>query len=555
MSTSKRCLAVAVIALLLAATSLGEAGCGDSHSSATADADTDTDSDSDTDADSDSDTDTESDTESESSSDTDSETPLIPLTCEDAMTERTSLGCEFFAADLDNWTMADSEVFAIVVANPHDDQSAEVIVTHGIEGPIFDETLAPGELRTIEAACGNSECLVDQQEIEEQGIAAGAGFRVTSDVPIQTYQWNPYYSDLYSTDASLLIPVSSLDGTYIVAAWNWGPGSTWPYLRSQVTVIATEDDTQVTFVPSADVAASGGIGPFTAGAESEAIALDAHDVLSIEAGTPDADLTGTVVQADKPIAVFGGHACGNVPSTDYEACDHLEEQMIPLAAWGSSAVLARPSPRPPCTAAEDPVLYRIIAGADDMTVTFDPPPVAVGGSHSFASRGEVLEFLGALDFYVEGTLDDPPDPEEPEAPLLAYQLMTGTGHAPCADGLGDPMMLLSAPAGQYLDTYVFSTDTIVDFDYDEIIITRPAGTEVTLDCAGVLGDEVFTPVGTSGFEVGRFYIDDPDSTSGCEDGTHLLTAMDNVGLAVVGVSGAVSYGYLGGVGIQNLSDF
>ncbi len=507
----------------------------------------------DTDTGSDTDTDIDTDTDTNTDIDTDTEEPMIPETCEDAAAAMTSVGCDFFMADLDNHTPSDPSTYAVVVSNPHEDQSANVSVYTGEGASIYNVNLAAGALQVIEVTCSGS-CLEQPAQIEEQGIKIGAGFRLTSDVPVLAYQWNPYGWDLYSTDASLLIPVTSLDGTYIVAAWGYGPWIEVSGLSSQVTVVATEDDTTIKFIPATDVPSLNGVGPIAAGVESEAYQLDAYDVIAIRAVAVNADLTGTVVQADKPVVVFGGHGCANVPDNTYQACDHVEEQILPLAAWGTKTILARPAPRGGCSAEADQVLWRIIAGVDDMTVTFDPPaPSPVGAQYSFSQQGELLEFLSGTDHYVEGTLDDPPDPTEPEAPFFAYQMMTGEEYAACGGGEGDPMMLQSPPAGQFLDRYVFNTDNVFDFTYDQIIVVRQVDTEVTLDCVGLIPDSFFSPVGSSEWQVGRIFIDDPASSMGCLDGAHLLTATAPVGLSVVGTSSCNSYGYLGGVGVRAIN--
>lgn len=530
-------------------------GCevADGHSKSEA-AGSETGSDVDSDADSDSDTFTDDTPNTDSETVPDNYGQPIPETCEEAAEALTSVGCDFFTADVDNWTSCDPETYAIVVSNPHEDQTAEIWLEHGNSGEIFALVLEPQELYVIDVTCSAATCLLPPQQIEEQGIGQGVGFRLTSSVPILAYQWNPYGVELFSTDASLLIPTTSLDGTYIAAAWNTGPGGTWPYLNSQLTVVIIEDNTHIAFTPSTNVPEMNGVGPFTQGVESGAYTLDAFDVITIRPTLLDADLTGTVIQADKPVAVFGGHSCANVPNGSYYACDHVEEQILPLAAWGTSSVLARHAPRTGCSEEQDQVVWRIIAGADDMTVFFDPPaPAPANAAYSFAQQGQLLEFWGTGDYFATGLLNDPEDPDEPEAPFFAYQMMMGCSFANCGGSDGDPMMLQSPPEGQFLDRYVFTTDAVFDFDYDHIIVVRKFGTDVDLDCVGVLGPEYFVPVGGSDWEVGRFFIDNPGNTTGCADGAHLLTATEPVGLSVVGTSSANSYGYLGGVGVRAIN--
>ncbi|MCK9460845.1 MAG: IgGFc-binding protein [Proteobacteria bacterium] len=517
------------------------------------------------DADADGDSDTGTDTETELI-DTDFPSTAIPATCEEAAENPTSVGCVFFAVDMDNYTSdtesenPDSMPFAVVVSNPQEDVDATISLWDGIEGELYTAVLEPGELEVIEAACDPG-CLVAPRQVEIQGLSKGAGFRLTSDVPVLAYQWNPYGINSFVTDASLLFPVSSLGEDYIVAAWGTGISPDhpdWPYMVSQVTVVATEDDTQVVFTPSVDIREMGGVGPYAAGVESPAVTLDSFDVLTLAPTTVGDDVTGTRVSADKPVAVFGGHSCAKIPSFDYGACDHLEEQLLPLSAWGASSVLARHAERHNCVN-PDLVLWRVIAGADDMVVSFDPPaPEPAGPEHHFESQGDVLEFLAPGDYFAEGALEFPEDPAQPEAPFLAYQLMTCASMPFCVfDYLnsreGDPDMLQSPPAGQYLDRYVFNTDEGFDYDFDHIIVVRPSGAYVAVDCLGLIPDSEFTEVGSSGFEAARIYIDDAFAPTGCTDGAHLLTASAPVGLSVVGTARNNSYSYLGGVGVKPIN--
>jgi hypothetical protein len=234
-------------------------------------------------------------------------------------------------------------------------------------------------------------------------------------------------------------------------------------------------------------------------------------------------------------------------------CDHIEEQMLPLEAWGTEAVLSRFSPRRDCSFDNDMPLWRIMAGKDNMTVYFDPAlPDPVGSEYHFDEQGDWFEIFAPEDYFAYGLLDDPLDPEFPEASFMAYQLMAGAMNFPCtkSDKDGDPMMLLAPPAGQYLERYVFNTDNVFDYEFDEIIIVRPAGVPVVLECLGeALDDDLFTEVGSSDWEVGRFQIDGPDSTDDCFDGTNIITSEQPFGLSVVGFDWCQSYGYLGGIGV------
>ena len=51
------------------------------------------------------------------------------------------------------------------------------------------------------------------------------------------------------------------------------------------------------------------------------------------------DLTGSKITADKPLSVISGHECAFVPKFT-SACDHLVEQVLPTALWGTTYYIA-----------------------------------------------------------------------------------------------------------------------------------------------------------------------------------------------------------------------
>ena len=81
------------------------------------------------------------------------------------------------------------------------------------------------------------------------------------------------------------------------------------------------------------------------------VTLGAFDVLNLETDVAGADLTGTVVESSRPVAVFAGAEAANVPFVDGTIvgwADHLEEQLPPDRTHGTRFVVA---PMPSRTAA------------------------------------------------------------------------------------------------------------------------------------------------------------------------------------------------------------
>jgi hypothetical protein len=57
----------------------------------------------------------------------------------------------------------------------------------------------------------------------------------------------------------------------------------------------------------------------------------------LQAETSLGDLSGSLIESDRDVAVFGRVSCANVP-IGIAACDHIEEQLFPTSTWGTSFV-------------------------------------------------------------------------------------------------------------------------------------------------------------------------------------------------------------------------
>jgi hypothetical protein len=571
-----------ILLTLLAAATWASAceGVASSRSGGDGDADTDTDADSDADGDADTDTDADGDADSDPF-----ETETTPTTCAEAADpeKKSSIGCEFYLADLDqyggnipgectddigNWNQ-DWMTFTLVVGNPQADFDAAIelwTMVDGEEAKIHEETIPSNGMAKINVTGNCADCLLPDRAVSSQGLGQGAAVRLVSDRPVLAYQWNPY-DEPNEGEASLLFPTVMLGTQYLAQSWRVGEECGYDEGElnngSEITVIATEDGTSLTVTPKHDAIP----GIAAQGETSDPIVLNKYDVFSFAAATGDGthiigennpgnagDLSGTVIVADKPVAMFGGHVYGIVypfnpnPSYSMTSGNHMEEQILPFETWGDEAVLARYAPRPMCEAERDQTLWRIVAGADDMTVTFQPPlPVPWGASRHFDKRGDVMEVPTAGSYFAKGKLDNPTTDDD-RAPFLAVQLMS-TEPEPGAGG--DGMMMLTTPTAQYLDKYVFGTNDVGDYTHDYVIVVKKPETEVWLDCLGFVDESEFEPVGGSGWEVGYLYIDDPYSSTGCEDGLHRLCASDPVGAWVVGTTandGQGGYGFPAGSG-------
>jgi len=490
--------------------------------------DTDADADTDTDADTDGDTDGDTDTGTEYTG------PAIPETCEQAAQATTTVGCLFYSADLDHHDAVETCQYAIAVSNVNQTETAHVIVSQG--NPLntyngFDEIqvadVPPMSLHEFD---------LPDYHMSGSGVMEKGTYKVESDVPIIAYQFEPVDgATSYLSDASMLIPATSLSLTYDVVGWmqNQGDGD----MRAYFSVIATEDGTELTVEPSVGPLPGDGV-PGTG--ESFAIQLDEGDLLEVETNNYLDSLTGSRITANEghPIIVFSAQECAFIPDGTC-CCDHLEEQLPGMRFWGKEMVAARMPVRSTGSATEE-VFWQVYASEDGTQVSFSASAGVVGlpTSPATMNQGDVLEF------YVSGTQLNPGDFFiEADKPIGVMEYMVGCFH-PNANNIGDPAMVYISPTEQFLPRYVVLVPGT--WVYDVLIITRHAGEGVLIDDAP-LPDDPFVPVADSGYEVARVPID---------DGVHSLRSADaEYGLAVivVGYDDYDSYAYAGGMGMGEIN--
>jgi len=198
--------------------------------------------------------------------------------CGYARISKSNVGCEYWTADLDNAVIdstlnAASQQYAVVVSNPQPDVAAHIKIEQDDSAPgeppsirtVAEATVLPLNLETFKL--GPRE--VDGSPDGEFNTGAGTAltrhaYRLTSQVPIVAYQFNPLENvNVFSNDASLLKPVEALTynpGTlgqaYVVVGWpqtiahtddprtNFDPQNPTD-LRAFLTLVATRADTHV----------------------------------------------------------------------------------------------------------------------------------------------------------------------------------------------------------------------------------------------------------------------------------------------------------------------
>ena len=529
-----------------------------------------------------------------------------PNLCQMAFEEKSNVGCEYWAVDLDNAMIdasrnAAAQQYAVVVSNPQHDVPIQVDIfrDEGTPGGDPDEVkiatavIAPLNLRVFKLGPREVDGSPDGEFNTGTHTALTRGaFKVVTDFPVVAYQFNPLENfNVFSNDASLLKPREALSYdtqeltlSYVVAGWpqtiaitddpNTNFSSNNPInLRSFLTIVGTEPDTTVRVVPSTHILGGGGVPAAQPGVNLDAT-LDAFDVLNLE--TPDlnafgADFTGSLIYSDKPVAVFVGSEASDAPSFDTllerRCCaDHLEEQLDPVRAAGKTFALG---PGPSRTTAvkaaggelgvaEEPEYFRFVAtinGTTTITTTLPPPD----NEFTLFNQGDHYEVATTRDFLAEST-----------EPVHVTQVNPSqdAANVPRALPGGDPSLVVVPPIEQFRGTYVFLTPDKYAFDF--VTVVAPAQAKVELD--NTVLDEAICQVtpsdGLSDTQRGSppqlltyrcqlsFPAIDPDTgeilPGDQNDGVHRIVSAEPIGVTVFGFDRYVSYAYAAGTELIEL---
>ncbi len=272
-------------------------------------------------------------------------------------------------------------------------------------------------------------------------------------------------------------------------------------LPSVILVVACENKTVVKF-------------------HSSTISLNSLETYLIESGTTD--LTGTRITSSKPLSVFSGSDCTNVP-TGISACDHLVEQVPPTVTWGSKFLVASLEGR-----SSDELIRVLSARAASVTVNCNT--VVSVSEFQLQSGGSFREFEIPTNSFcsIEST-----------SPVLVAQYAYGG-----EGGVGDPFMMIIPPIEQFTNNYLVESFSIFESNY----LTMYVSSECFQIAQVLLDNSIVTDwqnVTCSSGEVCG-YISRTNVSTGVHS-IHHQNSSAVLGVSVYGFSAFVSYGCPGGM--------
>jgi hypothetical protein len=308
--------------------------------------------------------------------------------------------------------------------------------------------------------------LTSNETVETKGI------HVTSISPVSVHVVS---ESATSADGYLALPTPGLGTNYYVMSYASGN-----HAGSEFAVVATQNNTTVTITPTADGATQKAGVTFT-------VSLNTGETYQLQ-NQAFADMTGTYVTADKPIAVFGGHLCTDVPS-GVDSCDYLVEQLPDVSIWGKTFHTSLFSASP--IGGRTGYTVRVIASQNGTTFATIPPGLIPGTLN--AGQFAEVELTVAAEFVSNN-------------PVLMAQFMRG--NTDDAAGKGDPSMVIVTPAELGTTNATFGVHGLAGTTQDYMNVTTETAALGTLKLDNVVVDATrFIPIGgTSIYSVGMLPV-------------------------------------------------
>ncbi|RYD83692.1 MAG: T9SS type A sorting domain-containing protein [Sphingobacteriales bacterium] len=329
--------------------------------------------------------------------------------------------------------------------------------------------------------------------INTHNLVENKGIHVTANDEVTIYGLSQQTA---TTDAYVALPTDILGTEYI--ALNFSQN-----LPSQLTIVASENSTSVTITSTETVSG------FTSGV-ARTITLDQGQTFQVRSS----DGTGTLVTSDKPIGLFGGSECTNIPSNSYYACDHIVEMIPPTSTWGKNFVVMPLATRNGST-------YRILASENSTAVNIN------GSLAATLNKGEFYQTTTNIALNITS-----------DKPVLVGQYANSSSYD---NAVADPFFMIIPPYEQYLGSYTIATPgSGFTSHWANIIVPAAAVGNAKLD-GSVISSSDFSAIGSSGFYGATIEI---------TNGTHTIYSDYPIGAHIYGWGNYDSYGYPGGASLS-----
>ncbi|MFN8358565.1 MAG: hypothetical protein U0264_01500 [Candidatus Kapaibacterium sp.] len=386
-------------------------------------------------------------------------------------------------------------------------------------------------------------------EIESSQVPDNKGIHIFGDKPLSVYVFN---GKEVTSDGYMAMPVNSWGTEYVHCAYY--DFNEYRPLGAGFVVIAAHDSTKVTIRLKgkgkgfAKTRSGSSIG------DTFEVMLNQGQVYNVvgDATTISTfDLTGSIIQADKPVGVISYHERTLLPQNSQNGRDHLVEMLRPTSAWGKKHITLE------FIRDNKGDFFRIVACRDNTKWSlkyYDKIAGTLLGQRSgILNRGEFFEDYNTWEgkSAIAGIRGVSVWESDKPTMVMQYQYSANWDRG----DKFDPDMVLVTPVEQFMNSTLFqapSNPTFVDNWYNYIVEGDSTDTNnVKLKTLVIDGDSVYKTypqlflnrvTGTNYYWGYKFM----------SPGPHIVTCANKFGGYVYGFGSFMGYSWPAGSGTRSL---
>jgi len=386
---------------------------------------------------------------------------------------------------------------------------------------------------------------------QSNGVIPKSAIRIASNDPLVVYA---HIIRSARSAATLALPTQVLGNEYIAPSMPsivTQPSTSNGTLGGvgEITVVATQPNTQLTLVPTAN-----GRNGELAGQPIVINMPNPGDCYQFQSANLG-DLTGTKISSApaagssgcKPIAVFSASTWSAFDCIGASGGDNLFQQLFPTKSWGKTFVTA-----PFFNRNYD--IFRIIPKSTSAKITIQENGNTITlGPSNYNSTGKFYFFTSANPLII--TSDEPISVAQF---ITSQSCKTGciSGNGAPTNCFADPEMVMLSPVEQTLQDvtffsahkdYVPALQTAVELHYVNIIINKNFKGTVKIDGNNPAG--TFIDIPGSNYA----YLQENLTTSSQANPIHRVVADSSFSAIVYGYGNVESYGYNGGTNVKDFT--
>lgn len=346
----------------------------------------------------------------------------------------------------------------------------------------------------------------------------------------------------FTSDGMYVLPTIGWGKEYVIASYSALLVDPKFDLPSEFCIVANQNNTVVTVVPSQDVRrTSEPTKVFHKKGEVFTITMQRGEAVQIQTvfdiGGSELDLTGTAVTANNPIGVVGASVCPFIPADPY--CDHILDMLPPVRTWSKTYYTL-------------PFFGRVIGGDSYYVIGSKAGQTILRNGNQYAN-------LNRFEAFFRSDISEP-SVWTSDAPFMLVQYLNSSRTGGSTQNQGDPAMVVVNGAEQFARKVVIQTPSIRTgsdqnqfTNYVNVVLPSSVVDNTTFDgmpIKSAYAARRYPIPGTTweGIRLGN------NTNAKVPIGTHTIVSDSGVGVYLYGYSKEDSYAWAGALGVKTPGD-